>query len=388
MSSQIAKLFIRGRIQYTSKNLTSDELQKVSDLMHSVWNTSEMKNSIYEFSQALGRTIGNEYKDIKFGLEEVWIAFWQTAVNVLYHRPKKDIRNIFNSTCTKCKHIDTSAIGSCPKCKGSKYDKPASFIEKSIGEMEHEFKQITGIEAPKRDTSIIDSKISRNKFFKTCLFNYLKQILRENRITTNKEYVSIINTADVICHKLLTSILANNKIKYQSSYNINRIDVQADISMLSSDAIMAIGALAEQMATHNVDMIIEDNTISIIKTQHTPIITASILEKTRTQDINFQVENENGDQDTIEDHIKYQNDTEQEIVDYSDTLMTIRQRLTPDSQKIFDILTNSPDEFVQKYGQSTKKTNIAEYLGIQMSDVELGFEHIRLQMQAVSLLPN
>ena len=106
MAGQIAKLFIRGKIaNRTAKNLHPEELEEVGRVCQMVYNDPQLARGRTEFCAALGRTIRSEYKDQEFAQQEAWISFWLAAVDVLHHRPKKQLKRLIEASCSECKTI-------------------------------------------------------------------------------------------------------------------------------------------------------------------------------------------------------------------------------------------------------------------------------------------
>jgi len=149
------------------------------------------------------------------------------------------IKRMLEATCTKCKK---TAYHTCRKCKdgkititknsknievdcsycnGTSIGKPnpnarccsntkfsASHITNiSSAEANSEFERMTGRDAPKHNRSIVDNPVQRKKFFQTYLFNFLRQIIRENKYPTSEARVSVIDYAERVAVRRMNEIL-------------------------------------------------------------------------------------------------------------------------------------------------------------------------------------
>lgn len=87
---QVAKIFLRGR-RYTDtmRNLDDGQREQLDGLIRHVNTMPEMQSCKREFCRALARTIRNEYCDPVVAQADFDIAVMKAAVTVLFHDPVK-----------------------------------------------------------------------------------------------------------------------------------------------------------------------------------------------------------------------------------------------------------------------------------------------------------
>ena len=97
----------------TAKNLTEKQVKNVEDYCQMIWNDPELARTKTTFCSKLAWTIGNEYQDLDTGMQEVWVVYWKTTVDILYHRPKRDMKQMIEATCAKCGTVKTIKCSGC-----------------------------------------------------------------------------------------------------------------------------------------------------------------------------------------------------------------------------------------------------------------------------------
>lgn len=367
-----------------------------------------------EFCAALGRTIGSEYKDVETALIEVQISFWMTSVDILFHRPKKTIIKMLNSTCTTCRTPcmeNEKPLKHCPTCNGTERLKsPKGLILLSTTEVEQLYTATTGQPAPARDRSIIKNPIQRKKFFQTCLFNYLRQILRENTypktttITVMKDYAdrvtlqmvkSELGKSDTCSKYTVTNDIAARKITVKFKYT-DKEDYNVGDDPLSYETIEALDDIKKFADANGLLMERTDTGITITCVAiNVPVISSSVLEKTRLHQISLDgPRNDDSDTGSFREHIESQQDDDRTVkafshhdVDLRDCAKVVHDRLNENAQKIFNIITNPPEDYVKRFGDRACKAHVAEYLGLSPKEVQRQWDNIGLQMRAVDLVP-
>ncbi|MDP1712242.1 MAG: hypothetical protein Q8K86_07275 [Candidatus Nanopelagicaceae bacterium] len=85
---QLPRLFVRGsRYNVTMKELPPDKVDQLNDLVVKVRDMPEMQPCRDEFCRALSRTIGSDYLDPGVAQAEFDIAVMRAGVTVLFHQP-------------------------------------------------------------------------------------------------------------------------------------------------------------------------------------------------------------------------------------------------------------------------------------------------------------
>ncbi len=451
--SQVAKLHIRGNLVNTLQRLTLAESLEAQKAANVAFNDPALGAARTEFCAALARTIGSEYKDVDVALTEVSISFWISSVDILYHRPKKFIIELIGSTCAECKHtslaeanqrrkqraaryskkdgpnaaqireiLNTKISDLCDKCGGNtRLVAPKDLTLLSTDEVERIYTELTGHTAPDRDRTLIDVPIQRKKFFQTCLFNYLRQILRENTYPKTTGMVSVYDHADVVIVKTIRTLLdqSSEACKYRESkeagktifsiqhpYKKNKEsdpkkklpadDLPPGACMLTLDDVSKLDLIVQQARAYGVEVIANEPTIMVCAPTSTQIINGNVMDKTRVHQISLDSSrNEDGQDASYREHIESQNEEEQSEkaftthdVDYNDSANVVRDRLSENGQKIFDLIIHPSDEYMTRYGSDRVcKAHIAEFLGFSPKEVQRQWDIIELQMRAVDLVP-
>lgn len=348
--NQLAKLFVRGKlVNVTAKNLTEDQKKQVEDLMFQVWQDPELDSAKTEFCSILQRTIGNEYKDRDFAMAEIWVTFWRTAVNVLFHVPK-----------------DVEA-----------YQKWAD-----------------------RRNKILTNPVVRKKYFKTYLYMYMRQILNENKIQTRSVKKTISGPANVVGKELLEFYLQNSvprKINYTLDEQKGITTIYCNTNLIPMKTLKKICQIKDELSTKGANIEINDDAIKISSNQEQlELITKKVSEKERAKFNSLNgFNNDDETKDSFQQHCEYQaiskmgNDMDYILME--DQVSELNNRLNSQNQKILEILINPPQEFLDKFYPNRKKivrpkeTHIARWLGLPKDQVSKSVKLIQKQATALDI---
>lgn len=369
--SQLAKLFIRGSLaNKTSKGLTREQLTEVEKHVMIVFNDPALGKAKYRFSSALSSTIGNEYKDIDAGLHEVLITIWQATVDVLHHRPKKEIKKSLEKRGINADYI----------------------LDLNIVDAQAEYEKITGEEAPEIDRTILTDRVQRKKFYQTYIFNYLRQILRENKINKVKQEVSVTGPADQMTLDRIVNAIKNmkNKVDFSIIKEGSSYIIDVNTNNIPFDGVLEINKIADEFEAHGIKIEYADNSVKIISTEECKIISTSIESDVRVNQVSMDYCKPNEDKSMFRDHIesKLRGDKRDEIelVEIKEGLKAVRNELNDKETEVFDLLLKQPKEYYEKYGYSSlKKTNMADWLGIDVKELNKMIESIRKEAEAAGL---
>ena len=341
MSGQLAKLFIRGSlINVTAKNLTEEQKVEVEKLMNQAWHDKKLENARHEFCNALERTIGNEYKNKEFAMAEARITFWRTAVDCLYHNPK-------------------------PR--------------------------------------VVEDPIIRKKHFQTCMFNYLRQILAENKIPSYRHVYKVSGGADYVAKEVIQFYLENlltKPVEYNLETNkvTNIVTFDLDVNMIHVDLMKKVWKLRDEIRDYGVQIVITDSTITVIPKEDLRDFVKKVSEKVRVRSMSLSGFDENDNKGSnFQQHCEYKARKKREVemdgMLVEDLKKELSQRLPNQNRAkdVFDILMNPPQDFLDTYYPRRKKevrpkeTHIAKYLGISKSEVENAMKTIRQQAIALDI---
>ncbi len=347
MSNQVAKLFLRGKLMNkTAKNLSPEQLKEVEKHIAIVWSDPALARTKTTFCSKLAWTIGNEYQDLEAGMQEVWIVYWKTTVDILFHKPKQEMQSLIQATCAKCRKLKTikchtcdgtglftgsdaatgngrgigNQIGKCADCYGRGYAKTApemicgcgstatldldvDLFSMELDDARATYQRITGSEAPERDMSILENPIQRHKFYKTTLWTYLRQIVNENKPHTVKTSTTVKEYAEKVALAIIRDIVGESckniretkeaeapqgskrwSLERTNKFSDGAAVIEADTNLISLQGIGRLRELQDQMISNNVEITLHTDAISVRKIGPTSIIVASIH---RSAQVNF-----------------------------------------------------------------------------------------------------
>jgi hypothetical protein len=370
MAGQIARLFARGSLMNkTARNLTQEEKRRVDELMCKIWEDPALKSQQREFCMALARIIGDEYhrtdsytrdwKDLGAQMCELSFAFWRACVDVLYHNPKPEV---------------------------------------------------------------VENQEARRKYFKTHMFNYLRQILNENKKPAHKETKRHTGHVHDITKKLILAIFSaeTKSIQYELEEDDNTIIFHMNTLVLANKLLKKIWHIRDKMAKYGVTVSTYDDAIWIYIDPNAKAaeITLAITNSTWIKFISDASIRTAGDNDdngfskhvefvatkqgsgvekhVASKHVKF-SDKEAPLMDgvmMHDMQETLMSRLDSDSQAILKIQLNPPKDFTDRYFPNRKKeityikdSQLAGYLGLSKEEVTRKREIIKMQAEALDLRP-
>jgi hypothetical protein len=364
MSNQLAKLFLRGSLMNeTAKQLTRYEIEQVDKLMKEAWEDPNIQGQKMEFCLALGRTIGNEYKDVKIGEQDCYITFWKAAVMVLFHESKQCSNN-------KCReHFVTSKthLEQCTKC-GNRLDVKWT---------------------PK--PQIAEDPVKRKKFFQSVMFNYLKQILRENKPHSYKEIHTEDGNAPDVAVTVITKYLDRSKI---SEYDIVIVDdnntvIKCETGLIPLKTIQKISNVISDFEEHGVKISANWNSINIVSVfGASKNISYKIVDKVYTKFTSLDSGSDNEDSEgSYRDHYEHKAlQVENKFEHFSESMQVLRSRLSDDARKLFDLIVDTPDDYKEKFGtDKLHRANMAKYLGKDIKEIDSMKDDIKMHCLALNI---
>lgn len=336
MSGQLAKLFIRGSlVNVTARNLTEEQQEAVAELMNKVWEDRTLDTAKHKFCNVLGSTIGNEYKNKEFAMNEIWITIWRTAVDVLYHHPKPNV---------------------------------------------------------------VEDENARRKWFKQCIYMYMKQILNENKIPSYKQEKTVDGKAHCAAAEIIQFYL-DNALKKTIEYSIddedNNIKFILDVSTIPADTMEKIWKLKDEIRNYGAMILITDDNITIIPEEEVENFKKKISEKARVSYYSLSGFNTEEEKNNFQQHCEYKalkkSEVELDSMLVQDSVEMLLVRLPEPAKQVCEILVNTPKDFLDKYYPKRKKpvrpkeTHIAKYLGISKKEVSEAMDLIKKQAIALDI---
>lgn len=337
--SQLPQLHLRGSlINVTAKELTEEQKETINDLVEEIWNDPDLQGHKYSFCEALRTTIGGEYKDREKAEQEARIAIWRTCVSVLYH------------------------------------DKKITSNEREV---------------------IISKSIQRSKYFKTWIMNYLRQILRENKIPAYKNNPVEVGYPPYVALKVIKSFIEFKRETVEESLENDKF-ILDNINQRTWPLALTIDVnkIADYYRSFGVEFLIANNKIEIWpNSEDQQTVAGKLIKMVRVKEASLDQktdDEEGGDslRFTLE-HKIYSNSEEKpdyRTLDEDDQLTTIRSRVPENIKEIFDIIVSTPQDFIAEYGnKAPKKTQIAKYLKRSTKEVDEAFRMFRNQVRALGM---
>ena len=337
MSGQLAKLFIRGSlVNVTAKNLTEEQQRTVEELMSVVWEDRAIDTAKHKFCNVLGATIGNEYKNKDFAMNEVWITIWRTAVDILFHHPRPNV---------------------------------------------------------------VENVHARRKYFKQCIYMYLKQILNENKIPSYRNERTMNGEAHEVASEII-QFYFDNALRKPIDYTIdddsnNGTKIIVDVSTVPDDTMVKIEKLKNEVSGLGALLIITDKDITIVSKAEVKNFKKKVSEKARAKFYSMSGFNHEDEQNNFQQHCEYKAIKKREVdldsMLVQDSVKALLERLPETARQVCEILVNTPKDFLDEYYPRRKKpvrpraTHIAKYLGISKNEVTKAMTLIEKQAAALDI---
>ena len=336
MSGQLAKLFIRGSlVNVTAKNLTEAQKALVNELMNIVWEDRTLDTTKHKFCNVLASTIGNEYKNKDFAMNEIWITIWRTAVDILFHHPRPNV---------------------------------------------------------------VENVHARRKYFKQCIYMYMKQILNENKIPSYRYEKTVSGEATEAMSEIIQFYFDNalrKPIKYTIEESNNCIKFVVDVNTVHKDTMKKIWKLRDEARGLGALTVITDNSITIVPEGEVKNFQKKISEKSRVKFYSMSGFNQDEEKNNFQQHCEYKalkkREVELDTMLVQDSVEALLARLPDSAKQVCQILVNTPKDFLDEYYPRRKKpvrpkeTHIAKYLGISKAEVSKAMDLIQKQATALDI---
>lgn len=400
---QLSNIYLRGALSnITMKRLTKEQIKKVNEISDFISNHAVLNGHKYNFITQLGKTIGCDYKDYLCAKQDYDIAIWRAVVYLLYH-------SSYEFICQNCNSQSyNSASGNkvkfnreyeiCPNCNIVKViqDEVTEYMDVNVYEEKckklYEAKQpIPKAESPIQFNSLIpkhqnpeqilNDDEQLKKYFGQFIWNYFRQIIRENKITkSNNRKQKILCTADLAIIHTIEDLLRKHSISYNYNPNDDQYKIYFNTNLTSINFTNDLSVeLRNIKAKTNITVF--PNYLQIQPTSDYKLYEIMIKEQEVIQSISDFIKE--GQTENIVDYIP-EDDVEAEIgykLETNDRLDDIRSNL-PDCkcQKMFDLLVGGNeiyDEFINLYPTGVNPKNglprsvrIADYLKCSSSEIK------------------
>lgn len=336
MSGQLAQLFIRGSlVNVTAKNLTEEQKETVMELMNQIWEDRALDTAKHKFCNVLACTIGNEYKNKDFAMNEIWITIWRTAVDILYHHPRPNV---------------------------------------------------------------VENVHARRKYFKQCIYMYMKQILNENKIPSYRYEKTVDGEAHHAASEIIQFYFDNalkKPVEYVFEESDNNIKFIVDMDTVSPDTMSKIEKLKDEVRDLGVLLVITSESITIIPEEEIKHFKKKVSEKARVSFYSMSGFSHEEEKNNFQQHCEYKalkkREVELDSMLVQDSVEVLLERLPEPARQVCEILVNPPKDFLDEYYPRRKKpvrpkeTHIAKHLGISKGEVTKAINLIRKQATALDI---
>jgi len=318
--TQLAKLFLRGSlVNQTMRNLSPKQQAQVEEKMNYLLQNSALFKCRETFCRVLSNTIGNEYKDRDIALSDYMVALWRAVVSALFHKPT-----------------------------------PIVFIDMR----------------------------QQEKFFKTWVYKYMKQILNENKIPTAHASNKVQGPAHTLALNDFCAALEQNNIEHHIDYDDDDDEyiIKGKISTINKKTAERFGNMISKYQAYGVIIHISPLEIRIITSKKTKDININISTPSYVRMTPF--ESDVDDHDLVRHNIEYKLQKEANVsenLEEDDRLFHIRQALPDDLRDVFDLIVSTPDAFVDRYGNGIPhKQQIAEFLDIPPQEASKRMDKLKI----------
>jgi hypothetical protein len=317
---QIAKLFVRGSLCNDKlKNLSPADKEEIERVVELVMIDPNLQQCQREFCSALSRTIKNEYRDIEAGRQDYRVAIMRAAVAAHFEENGKE-------------------INSDPQ--------------------------------------------QRKKWYQTWGFNYLKQVLRENKIPARRVVQESEKTLEELATNQITAFLSDFKKQFSTIDIKNGFRILINTFILPRAVVQNILSLKEMYFKEGISINISDSDITIIRT-------GDISFRTVTETLAVPLREFSMDTDEDEDNKNYQpQSTRRETVEQTETIEKLKERLPEQAQPVLRIYMEEerPQDYIEQYGIGRPKiAHISQYLSISPREVKRLLWIIQIHLSVLRL---
>jgi hypothetical protein len=336
MPNQVARLFLRGSFISQMRDFTKEQLQEMSNYIEEISNDSALAHAKLEFCNALKRTIGNEYCNKEVAMADYDIAIMKAVIAALY---------------------------GC-------YKKPP---------VPH----------------VLEKGIQRKKYFQTFVFEYLKQILRENKRPTEKLKRKAVVTSEEAAIRDIKKCLIKlseedkaNKSIYLAAiegFFVEGNSIYVRHWFLPLEFINHLSQIRDKYLSYGTEILLDDERITV-KSDNITYLEVDDTNKVFIQFSNFEHNSDEKD-DSYNHYLEFEMSETKSgaaVMDEkeSDSITSLRSSLPPEATEVVELIINPPIDYIDQYGTRCYKSHIAKYLGKSNKEVDRLMSIIKYHMMA------
>lgn len=437
---QLPELYLRGALaNVTMKNLTPEQQKEAEELTNRIAHHPEMIKHKSHVIHQYRSTFRNDYLDSGAAEQEYLIAIFKGVISLLHHHEYTYQCTACQSTTYLTKRGKPSPIdrvqSPCPNCKKvmvthqgdtdlqiGQFVTPEEFQAAYIHHSDHDeapkyestIIPIQGEKKHKEPDKILSDPAQISKYFGEFVWNYFKQQIAENDLTTHKKTTTTIHglASQIYCDSL-SSIMREHKIHHNTivetrdgltchilSLNFpttrsskprkSGLELPLEVTILINEVIQTARACNANVQVTNTEIIFtgggEATTQKVVKDRVAVLSSGVAIGNDGESAINLvSYRSIRGNKMDQEDHVS--------SVDAMDAVNRVRNALpSGHHQDTFDIIRQHGDiytRFSSAYGDGPAKMNhIAEFLGINTKNVNDIMSKIRWQCIANDFVPN
>lgn len=377
VGQQMPQLYLRGSLcNVTMKNLTAEEQNEISQIVEEIIIDPLLQPCRASFKNALKFTISGDYRsDIETAEQEFIIAAWRAAVAVKHgwgkHEPSPE--TLENREQRK-KFFQTWIF---------------NYLKQILNENKRFFKPFTKLGTVSTYNSYVEkiASLTNAKVYKSCGYNFVFKIdtymLPKSKIQLLNEYKQDLKSKEVtidICEDSITIESTFEKMKHDIIDALSGIDYnlsQSDLSMIIGTDDEKVVKIISRIIHKYEDKFAFSVSNGKITINNNPKAIETIQIKTNerisTASISANKEEDESGMPELEDMNPVQFKDPDSIKEFYDSL-------SPQARSIMQIIIEAPDDYIEKYGTDKPiQKYMAEYLNISVKDIKKSMAEMRLK---------
>lgn len=310
---QMPQLYLRGSLcNQTMVNLDEEQVHQLSEIVDSVIDDPLLQPARYQFKNALRFTIKGDYEIAESADQEYQIAIWKAAAAAKFGWGKHD---------------------------------------------------------PSEEA--ITDPVQRKKFFQTWVFNYLRQILNENKRPQRKTTKFVQMSPVDVCKNELMELLSDQCRVIKEAFK--ECEIFCNLFLLPSQTIDDLSALKDKYFTKGIQVNTADDQITIKNINGTEFEMIEVETKTLISTVSASSGDDKEDGGLPELEAVNTSD-----FDDPDTIEFFIDNLSENAQKVIQIIMNPPEAYIEAHGEKPVKKYIAEYLDLNAKQVKEIWGELRM----------
>jgi hypothetical protein len=241
---------------------------------------------------------------------------------------------------------------------------------------------------------IIFDDIQLRKLVKNYGWEFFGQILKENKRPMIKSVKVIRDSADTVALRLVESLFTTSKesIKFEIDQD-NKI-IKTETYLLPMPIVRKIADIKREFLANKVDVqVIEGKGIKIRSMGQPPTISKKITEVRFNNIRSFDEHGSHDPEKTVRSILESQIADKHKISSHFESVSSkldiaeLIEKLPESTAQYIMMLIDPPKEFFDTYGHSTRKSDIADFLGVHVNELKKHERIIKLQMLALGMGP-